>query len=346
MEVSTTVANLMQQINQLEDADFQNICGLIDKAREERLSPMVLVTVRQLGGEHLLGPQLMPPSTTTLKLKGLLSASIGARVEEMDLLCGTAVLEPTDTLASLGDHFQGILDLIRRAERMRIEKHRIPGAFIATSCENRQFLVVPGAKAWDEEHLYQPDVASQDKLKQLQISEATFRSWNPFRSHIAAAIVGGIGKIPEWKGQRLFAVNMSAVELSFVADLVGEGGAVIYSPELDVECARKLKEHWPQTQCLAEGSSPERFHSMLLRGSVELHQALLDRMTSLLLPGAVVMWAVEVDGKEVVPEAEFARTVASIRQSGLKPLEQLTLEPYFERSAMILATTGRNWPEA
>ena len=170
MEVSTTLANLMQQINQLEDADFQNICGLIDKAREERLSPMVLVTVRQLGGEHLLGPQLMPPSTTTLKLKGLLSASIGARVEEMDLLCGTAVLEPTDTLASLGDHFQGILDLIRRAERMRIEKHWIPGTFIATSCENRQFLVVPGAKAWDEEHLYQPDEASQDQLKQLQIS--------------------------------------------------------------------------------------------------------------------------------------------------------------------------------
>ncbi|OLP93696.1 hypothetical protein AK812_SmicGene24368 [Symbiodinium microadriaticum] len=84
---------------------------------------------------------------------------------------------------------------------------------------------------------------------------------------------------------------------------------------------------------------------MLLRGSVELHQALLDRMKSLLLPGAVVMWAVEEDGKEVVPEAEFARTVASIRQSGLKPLEQLTLEPYFERSAMIVATTGRIWPE-
>ncbi|CAE7639032.1 NOP1 [Symbiodinium sp. CCMP2456] len=344
MEVSATVANLMQQINQLEDADFQNICGLIDKAREERLTPTVLVTVRQLGGEHLLGPQLMPLSTTTLKLKGLLSTSIGARVEEMDLLCGTAVLEPTDTLASLGDHFQGNLDLIRRAERMRIAKHRIPGVFIATSCENNRVLVVPGAKAWDQEHLHQPDVASQDTLKQLQISDATFRTWSPFRSHIAAAIVCGISKTPKWKGERLFAVNMSAAELSFLADLVGEGGAVIYSPEVDVECASKLKEHWPQTH-LTEGSSTERFHSMLLRGSVELHQTHLDRMTSLLLPGAVVMWVVELDGKPVVPTAEFARTVGIIRQSGLKPLEQLTLEPYFEKSAVIVSTTGRNWPE-
>ena len=288
MEVSETVANLMQQINQLEDADFQGICRLIDKAREERQTPpTVLVTVRQLGGEHLFGPQLMPLSTSTLKMKELLSSSVGARVEEMDLLCGTAVLEPTDTLASLGEHFQGTLDLIRRAERMRIEKHRIPGVFIATaSSGSRQFLVVPGATAWDQEHLYQPDAASQDTLSQVQISEATFRSWNPFRSHLAAAIVGGVGKTPKWKGQRLFAVNMSASDLSFVADLVGEGGAVRYSPEVDVECARKLKEHWPQTQCLAE-SDTERFHSMLLRGSLELHQALLDRITSLLLPGAL-----------------------------------------------------------
>ena len=246
----------MRQIRALDDADFSSICTQIDKERAERQLPQILVSVRQLGGAHLLGPQLIPASTTVLRLTQLLASSIGAEPEEIDLLCKTQVLHPTDTLASLGEQFEGALDMVRRPRRTKLLQHRLPRVFVASLGTQGDVLVVPGATAWSDDTIVQPDEASQAMLEQLNVPEATFRRWNPFRSHIAAAMIGGVGTTPSWKGERVLvlAMDASAMNLSFYADLVGEGGAVSFISRAPIaaDSLRKLKQHWPNVQELVD----------------------------------------------------------------------------------------------
>ena len=118
------------------------------------------------------------------------------------------------------------------------------------------------------------------------------------------------------------------------------------SEPLEAEAISKLRQDWPNVQELVP--LPEdigRFHVVRIHGRVEAHQPLLDNLKALLFPGAVVMWSIEVvPGPDTVPEEEFARTVTSMRQSGLRPLEQVTLEPFFDNSALIVSRTGDDWP--
>ena len=87
---------------------------------------------------------------------------------------------------------------------------------------------------------------------------------------------------------------------------------------------------------------PGAFHSLLVHGTLEDHRAVLSRATSLLLPGGVVMWGVEASPETGnPPEQHFVQLVQELRQVGLKPLEQLTLEPYFKNSAVIVAKVRR-----
>ena len=123
-----------------------------------------------------------------------------------------------------------MLHLVRHPQRMKIEPHRMPGIFVARSlapCAT-DALVVPGGACFSDELVYQPGLdQSTALLEELKVPEVTFRSWNPFRSYTAAAIVCGVGAAPRWQDARVLAVGLPALELTYLADLVGQGGAVV-----------------------------------------------------------------------------------------------------------------------
>ena len=350
MAVPKNVADLMDEINKLSTPDFDCICEQIDKARKERKMNVIMVTVSQLDGTHLLGPELMPASTSAGQLSNRFS-----RVqpnEVMEFVVGTTFLQPTDTLASLGEEFKGTLYLVRRPERMKIEPHRrMRGLFVASlTLGTSDILVVPGGACFAHETVYQPGLdQGRAELEELQVPEVTFRSWNPFCSYIAAAIVNGISAAPKWKDARVLAVGLPALELTYLSDLVGKGGAVVRtrSEPLEAGAVGKLRQHWPNVQELVDlPDDIGRFHALLIHGDVEASQPVLDNVKTLLFPGAVVMWSREIapgPGSKY-PEEEFARTVQSMKQAGLRPKEQVTLEPFFHGSALIVSGTGKDWP--
>lgn len=77
----------------------------------------------------------------------------------------------------------------------------------------------------------------QDKAAE---TKTEYRVWNPFRSKIASAIVGGIGNIYMKPGSKvLYLGGASGTTVSHVADLVGPEGCV-YAVEFSKRSGRDL----------------------------------------------------------------------------------------------------------
>ena len=75
----------------------------------------------------------------------------------------------------------------------------------------------PGESVYNEKRVTVEDKAAETKTE--------YRVWNPFRSKIASAIVGGIGNIYMQTGTKvLYLGGASGTTVSHVADLVGPEG--------------------------------------------------------------------------------------------------------------------------
>mmetsp|Transcript_43764 Transcript_43764/g.102125 ORF Transcript_43764/g.102125 Transcript_43764/m.102125 type:complete len:386 (-) Transcript_43764:68-1225(-) len=367
-EASSAVQRVMSQVNSLDDGDFQDLCQLIDQARAERVLPTVSVTVSQLGG-HAFGPQQMPPSTSTGTLKRRLHEALGIAPEEMDLLCGHTLLQADDSLASLGDKFQGHLDLICHPPKVKIRKHPHPDIFVITddltilsrrdARSRADTLAVLSScgqlMASEGEKLF---LASDESKPGLgSCADETFRTWHHVKSQVAAGLDCGVSCYPSWRGARLLAVGISALDISYFADLVGAQGAagkvkyhLLQDPK--PEELEKLK-FWPcaekveNFQDLLDGPMEpgDRFSILIFRADLANQAAFLAGMTSLLCPGATVICLVEAGPPGTQPEPEYARHVQALRGAGLRPREQLTLEPFFDRTCIIISKAPAEAPK-
>merc|ERR1712238_125358 len=67
-----------------------------------------------------------------------------------------------------------------------------------------------------------------------------YRVWNPFRSKLGAAIVGGIGAMPIKPGSKvLYLGGASGTTVSHVSDMIGAEG-VVYAVEFSHRSGRDL----------------------------------------------------------------------------------------------------------
>lgn len=102
-----------------------------------------------------------------------------------------------------------------------LEPHRHAGVFIAKGKE--QLLVtknlVPGESVYGEKRIAiegAPDPGTGEKAK------TEYRVWNPFRSKLAAGILGGLDEIYIKPGAKvLYLGAASGTSVSHVADVVG-----------------------------------------------------------------------------------------------------------------------------
>jgi len=82
--------------------------------------------------------------------------------------------------------------------------------------------LTPGESVYNEKR-----VSVENKNEAGEVSKTEYRVWNPFRSKIASAIVGGIGNIYMKPGSKvLYLGGASGTTVSHVADLVGPTGCV------------------------------------------------------------------------------------------------------------------------
>jgi len=105
----------------------------------------------------------------------------------------------------------------RGGAKVIIEPHKHEGIFIAKGKESMLVTknLVPGESVYGEKRI-SIDVGGEDGAK------VEYRVWNPFRSKLAAGVLGGMDKIFIGPGAKvLYLGAASGTSVSHVADIVG-----------------------------------------------------------------------------------------------------------------------------
>ncbi|KAL8148319.1 hypothetical protein AgCh_005620 [Apium graveolens] len=122
---------------------------------------------------------------------------------------------------------------MKGGSKVVVEPHRHEGVFIAKGKEDALCTknMVPGEAVYNEKRV---SVQNEDGTK------VEYRVWNPFRSKLAAAILGGVDNIWIKPGAKvLYLGAASGTTVSHVSDLVGPSG-VVYAVEFSHRSGRDL----------------------------------------------------------------------------------------------------------
>ena len=118
---------------------------------------------------------------------------------------------------------------------MIVEPHeRFGGVYILRGKDDALLTknLVTGESVYNEKRVSVDDKENNSKIE--------YRVWNPFRSKLAAAVVGGVDNIYMQPGSKvLYLGAASGTTVSHVADLVGPEG-VVYAVEFSKRSGRDL----------------------------------------------------------------------------------------------------------
>ncbi|CAE8606659.1 unnamed protein product [Polarella glacialis] len=231
------------------------------------------------------------------------------------------------------------------ASQVVIEPHRHEGVFVSKGKDDSLVTrnLVPGESVYGEKRLVAESADKEDKIE--------YRVWNPFRSKLGAAIVGGIGQMPIKPGSKvLYLGGASGTTVSHVSDMVGPEG-VVYAVEFSHRPGRDLtnmaKRRPNIVPIVEDARQPQRYR--MLVGMVDVifadvaqpDQARIVTLNAsyFLRNNGFVLISIKAScvDSTAAPEAVFASEVDKLRKDGCKPKEQLTLEPYHRDHALVLA---------
>ena len=181
-------------------------------------------------------------------------------------------------------------------------------------------------------------------------TKVEYRVWNPFRSKIAAAILGGVDQIAIAPGSKvLYLGAASGTSVSHVSDIVGEEGCV-YAVEFSHRSGRDLinvaKKRTNIIPIIEDARHPSKYRMLI--GMVDCvfadvaqpDQARIVALNSQYFlkagGGFVVSIKASCIDSTATPEAVFAAEVAKLQKDQFKPKEQLTLEPYERDHAVVV----------
>ncbi|KAF5098776.1 hypothetical protein D0Z03_001151 [Geotrichum reessii] len=229
-----------------------------------------------------------------------------------------------------------------------IEPHRHQGVFLARGKEDLLVTknITPGESVYGEKRI-SIDVPAKDA--DSPATKVEYRVWNPFRSKLAAGILGGIDQLFIAPGKKvLYLGAASGTSVSHVADVVGPEG-LVYAVEFSHRPGRDLismaKKRPNVIPIIEDARHPQKYR--MLVGMVDVvfadvaqpDQARIIALNSHLFlkdqGGVVISIKANCIDSTVEADVVFAREVQKLREERIKPLEQLTLEPY-ERDHCIV----------
>ncbi|KAG9952535.1 Fibrillarin, partial [Aureobasidium melanogenum] len=221
-----------------------------------------------------------------------------------------------------------------------VEPHRHEGVFVARGKED-----IYGEKRITVDSPA-PVVENGESAAATKVE---YRVWNPFRSKIAAGILGGLQDIYMKPGSKvLYLGSASGTSVSHVADIVGPTGTV-YAVEFSHRSGRDLinmATHRTNVIPIVEDARHPLKYRMLV-GMVDCIFADVAQPDQARIVGLNAHLFLKVGGGVLVsikancidstaaPEAVFAREVQKMREERIKPKEQLTLEPFERDHAMV-----------
>lgn len=189
-------------------------------------------------------------------------------------------------------------------------------------------------------------------------TKTEYRAWNPFRSKLAAAILGGVDQIHMGPGKKvLYLGAASGTTVSHVSDIVGPEG-LVYAVEFSHRSGRDLinvaKKRTNIIPIIEDARHPHKYR--MLVGMVDTifadvaqpDQARIVAINAhhFLKNGGHVVISIKANcvDSTAAPEAVFAGEVSKLKTEKIKPQEQLTLEPY-ERDHCVVVGQYRPPPK-
>ncbi|KAG8630132.1 hypothetical protein KVT40_001751 [Elsinoe batatas] len=237
-----------------------------------------------------------------------------------------------------------------------VEPHRHAGVFVARGKEDMLCTknLTPGESVYGEKRIA-IDNPSKD-ADDAATTKTEYRVWNPFRSKLAAGILGGIEDIHMKPGSKvLYLGAASGTSVSHVADIVGPTGTV-YAVEFSHRSGRDLinmaTKRTNIIPIIEDARHPLKYR--MLVGMVDCifadvaqpDQARIVALNAHLFlkvgGGIVVSIKANCIDSTAAPEAVFAREVQKMREERIKPKEQLTLEPFERDHAMVVGIYQRS----
>ncbi|CCW71508.1 unnamed protein product [Phytomonas sp. Hart1] len=186
-----------------------------------------------------------------------------------------------------------------------------------------------------------------------------FRVWNPYRSKLASAIYAGVEHIyMEPSSTVLYLGAASGTTVSHVSDLVGPEG-LVYAVEFSHRSGRDLEEMTKRRNnivpILEDARYPQKYRMLIphLVDCIFMDVAQPDQARILALNaqhflkekgGFVISIKANCIDSTADPSTVFASEVQKLKTLGLRPKEQVSLEP-FERDHCVVSGIYKNPPQ-
>jgi len=234
---------------------------------------------------------------------------------------------------------------MKGGKKVIVEKHRLEGVFIARGKEDALCTrnMVEGESVYPEKRV---------SVEQPDGTKVEYRVWNPFRSKLAAAIIGGVENV--WikpDSIVLYLGAASGTTVSHVSDMIGPKG-IVYAVEFSHRSGRDLinvaKKRTNVIPIIEDARYPAKYR--MLVGMVDVIFADVAQPDQARIVAINAHHFLKNGGKFVIsikancidstaaPEAVFAREVNKLREERFKPSEQITLEPYERDHAVVVGT--------
>jgi rRNA 2'-O-methyltransferase fibrillarin len=202
--------------------------------------------------------------------------------------------------------------------------------------------LAPGESVYGEKRISVENSGPANEDGTPSVTKVEYRVWNPFRSKLAAGVLGGLDEIFIKPGAKvLYLGAASGTSVSHVADIVGPTGTV-FAVEFSHRSGRDLinmaTHRTNVIPIIEDARHPLRYRMLVSMVDVifadvaQPDQARIVGLNAHLFlkvgGGIVVSIKANCIDSTAAPEAVFAREVQKLRDERIKPLEQLTLGTY------------------
>uniref|UniRef100_G1SWD1 Fibrillarin n=1 Tax=Oryctolagus cuniculus TaxID=9986 RepID=G1SWD1_RABIT len=225
-------------------------------------------------------------------------------------------------------------------KNVMVEPHRHEGVFICRGKEDALVTknLVPGESVYGE------------KRVSIAMTKLSTGAWNPFRSKLAAAILGGVDQIHIKPGAKvLYLGAASGTTVSHVSDIVGPDG-LVYAVEFSHRSGRDLinlaKKRTNIIPVIEDARHPHKYRMLIAMVDVIFADVAQPDQTRIVALNAhtflrngghfVISIKANCIDSTASAEAVFASEVKKMQQENMKPQEQLTLEPYERDHAVVV----------
>lgn len=186
----------------------------------------------------------------------------------------------------------------------------------------------------------------------INVKEGEYRTWNPYRSKLAAVIMKGLRHLPPSRGDKVLYLGVaSGTTCSHISDIVGWEGhiwAVDFAPRPMRDLLTNLARHRENiSPILGNARHPEGYSSMvpmvdgLYADVAQPDQAnILKKNADVFLePGGWALMAVKSRSVDVTrsPHDVYEEQIDVLERNGFKIEEVLELDPYERDHAMASA---------